>query len=135
MNYITHHRYRGLAACGEWFNIPYETELVTAGDYIVTQSGKPICYDTSETAKRHFARNNDGRGLERGELTYAIAYAPRRAGKGFRFTDEEQELLAKHWSHFLREDVETILFNEDFFAAQPEELKALAKMLHIKTRR
>lgn len=139
MNYITHHRYRGLAACGERLNLPYGTELETAGDFIITKDGKPICYDTSEEAKHYFARNDDGRGLERGKLTHAIAFSDRRRkcadGGVYRFSDEEQELLVKKWSHFLREDVETIIFNEDFFAAQPEELKALADALHIKTRR
>lgn len=139
MNYITHNRYRGLAACGKRLNLPYGTELETAGDFIITKDGKPICYDTSEEAKRHFARNDDGRGLERGALTWAIAFSERRRkcanGGVYRFSDEEQELLSEKWPHFLREDVETIIFNEDFFAAQPEELKALADALHIKTRR
>ena len=51
------------------------------------------------------------------------------------FTEEEIELLERKWAHFLRQDVEVILFNEDFFAAAVPELKELADALHIKVRR
>lgn len=135
MKYVTHHRFKELALCGERLNIPYGTELEVAGYSIVTADGRPICYYTSENAKKHFARNDDGRGLERGALTYAIAYSSRDAGNGFRFSDEQAEILVKDWGHFLREDVDVILFNEDFFAAEPEELQRLADALKIKIRR
>ncbi len=134
MKYVTHHRFKELALCGERLNIPYGTELNTEGYSIVTPDGRAICYSTSENAKKHFARNDDGRGLERGALTYAIAYSRRDAGNGFRFSEEEAEILTRDWGHFLRPDVDVILFNEDFFAAEPEELQKLAAALKIKTR-
>ena len=113
--------------------------METAGDFIITTEGKPICYATSEAAKMHFARNDDGQGLERGKLTWAIAYSKRVRtgpnGRQQRFTEEEIELLERKWAHFLRQDVEVILFNEDFFAAAVPELKELADALHIKVRR
>lgn len=135
MKYITHHRYKELALCGERLNIPYGTELTVDGYCLLTPEGKAVCYYTSENAKRHFARNDDGRGLERGALTYAIAYSRRDAGNGFRFSDEEAEMLTQEWSHFLRTDLDVILFNEDFFRASPEELQRLADALKIKVRR
>lgn len=134
MEYITHHRFKGLALCGGRLNLPYGTELHTDGCTIVTPDGKAVCYQTSENAKRHFARNDDGRGLERGALTYAIAYSDRNAG-GFRFSEAEAEILAKDWTHFLRPDVDVILFNDAFFATDPEELQKLADVLKIKVRR
>lgn len=134
MKYVTHHRFKELALCGERLNIPYGTELDTEGYLIVMPDGRAICYSTSENAKKHFARNDDGRGLERGALTYAIAYSRRDAGNGFRFSEEEAEILTRDWGHFLRPDVDVILFNEDFFAAEPEELQKLAAALKIKTR-
>lgn len=134
MKYVTHHRFKELALCGERLNIPYGTELDTEGYSIVMPDGRAICYSTSENAKKHFARNDDGRGLERGALTYAIAYSRRDAGNGFRFSEEEAEILTRDWGHFLRSDVDVILFNEDFFAAEPEELQKLAAALKIKTR-
>lgn len=139
MKYITHNRFKKLAACGEAVNIPYGTEMETAGNFIITTEGKPICYATSEAAKMHFARNDDGQGLERGKLTWAIAYSQRVRtgpnGRQQRFTEEEIELLERKWAHFLRQDVEVILFSEDFFAAAVPELKELADALHIKVRR
>lgn len=139
MKYITHNRYKKLAACGETLNLPYGTELETAGDFIITPDGKAICFATSENAKMHFARNDDGMGLERGKLTWAIAYSQRvrygENGRQQRFTDSEIELLERDWAHFLRQDVEVILFNEDFFAAAVPELKRLADALHIRVRR
>lgn len=134
MKYVTHHRFKELALCGERLNIPYGTELDMEGYSIVMPDGRAICYSTSENAKKHFARNDDGRGLERGALTYAIAYSRRDAGNGFRFSEEEAEILTRDWGHFLRPDVDVILFNEDFFAAEPEELQKLAAALKIKTR-
>lgn len=134
MKYVTHHRFKELALCGERLNIPYGTELDTEGYSIVMPDGRAICYSTSENAKKHFARNDDGRGLERGALTYAIDYSRRDAGNGFRFSEEEAEILTRDWGHFLRPDVDVILFNEDFFAAEPEELQKLAAALKIKTR-
>ena len=134
MKFVTHHRFKELALCGERLNIPYGTELDTEGYSIVMPDGRAICYSTSENAKKHFARNDDGRGLERGALTYAIAYSRRDAGNGFRFSEEEAEILTRDWGHFLRPDVDVILFNEDFFAAEPEELQKLAAALKIKTR-
>ncbi len=135
MEYVVHRRFRAKAACGELMNIPYGAKFETIGDFIATPDGKAICFTTSEAAQQYFARNDDGQGLERGKLTYAIAYAPRRAGNGFRFTDDEIVMLEKHWSHFLMDDVDTILFNEDFFNAQVPELAMLAAALNIKVRR
>ena len=112
MKYITHNRFKKLAACGETLNIPYGTELETAGNFIVTPEGKPICYTTSENAKMHFARNDDGQGLRRGKLTWAIAYSQRVRtgpnGRQQRFTEQEIKLLEEKWAHFLRQDVEVI---------------------------
>lgn len=135
MKYITHHRFKGLSICGKQLNLPYGTELDTIGDFLITKEQQPVCYKTSENAKIHFAVNDDGHGLERGALTYAIAYSNRHAKNGFRFSDNEQEILERDWSHFLRHDVDTFLFNEDFFAADPMKLQELADILQIKVRR
>lgn len=139
MKYVVHNRYRGLDAGGKPMNVPYGTEFETIGDFIATRSGRGICFTTSETAREYFAANDDGRGLERGALTYAIAYSRRERkwpdGSVRRFDQAEVEMLEREWSHWLRQDVDTILFNDDFFAAQPEELRRLADALKIKVRR
>ncbi len=135
MKYIAHHRYRGPAADGKRINIPYGTQFETIGDFIATPQGKGICFTGSDVAQRYFACNDDGRGLERGALTYAIAFSHRNGGNGFRFSDSEIEMLERDWAHWLRQDVDTIIFNEAFFAAQPEDLQRLADASKIKIRR
>lgn len=135
MRYITHRRFKDKAACGDRLNLPYGTELEADGDFLFTLDGRHVCYITSETTKQYFSRNDDGLGLRRGALTWAIAYANRDGGNGFRFSDRERELLERDWGRWLRQDTETILFNEDFFEADPAELQQLADALHIKARR
>ena len=139
MKYVVHHRYRGRDAGGKPMNVPYGTEFETIGDFIATPEGRGICFTTSEEAKKYFAVNDDGRGLERGAITHAIAYSQRErkwADKSVhRFSEAEVEMLEREWGHWLRQDVDTILFNNDFFAAQPEELQRLADALKIKVRR
>lgn len=128
MNYITHRRFRGKAICGK-LNLRYGTELEEA-DGIIWRNDDPICFATSENAHMYFARNDDGRGLERGKLTYAIAYAQR--GKGQRFTTEERNLICEKYKHWIRQDCDMLLFNHDFFNADVDELKELAERLKIK---
>lgn len=136
MQYITHHRFKGKAACGETLNIQYGKKIEISGNFIVTSDGKAICYSTSENAHKHFARNDDGNGLERGALTYAIAYGKRsvnsKSRQIYRFSDKEIEMLKREWRHFLKSDVDVILFNHDFFNADILELREMAKSLKIK---
>lgn len=139
MKFVSHHRYRGLDAGGKPMNVRYGTEYETIGDFIATPEGRGICFTTSEVAHKYFAANDDGRGLERGALTYAIAYSHREREwsdkSAHRFSEAEAEMLERLWSHWLRQDIDTILFNNDFFAAQPEDLQRLADALKIKVRR
>lgn len=155
MDYIVYRRFREKALCGDSINLPYGTELKADGNLILTPDGKPLCYATSFNAHKHFAINNDGRGLERGAITYAIAYAPRKRmfkpqkaetltdkianlteyrkhkGSG-RFTNEECEILERDWKKFLKPNLDVILFSHDFFTADIEELQKLADVLKIK---
>lgn len=139
MKYITHRRYKGKDVLRNQLNLPYGTELEEAEGFIATKDGHLICYPTSKTAEMHFAPNDDGRGLERGALTWAIAYSHRERKwpdkSVHRFSESEAEMLTRSWSHWLRQDVDAILFNGDFFAARPEDLQRLADALKIIVRR
>ena len=136
MEYIVHHRFKGVAACGQEMTLPYGTRLQTIGDFIATDSGQAVCFTTSEIAHKYFARNDDGHGLERGALTYAIAYGPCRKtsadGHVYRFSPEEIEMLETRYAHWLRPDASTILFNQAFFDAAVPELRLVASLLKIK---
>lgn len=138
MEYIVHHRCRGISASGRRINIPYGMKFDTIGNFIATADGEAICYPSSEMAHKYFARNDDGLGLERGKLTYAIAYSQRtRYGGGNskrrqRFTDGEITALQQYWPQFLVPDVSVILFNTAFFHAELPELLELAAQIHVK---
>lgn len=139
MEYIAHKRFKEIAACEQFMNIPYGTKLETIRDFIVTSRGQVICFTTSENAHKHFARNDDGRGLERGAITYAIAYGKckptnTKDKQNYRFSDEKIKILEKNWRHFLRDDVDVILFNHDFFNAEIEDLREMAKQLNVKVK-
>ena len=86
-----------------------------------------MCSINSSDAYRYFARDDDGQGMERGRLTYAIAYAPRHPNKdnGFRFTEAERDMLENEYGDWLRNDTSTLIFNYDFFNAEVGELQKL----------
>ena len=119
MNYICHRRYKKEGASGKEHLIRRKTNLESIGKFIAI-GAEAICSTTSADAFQYFARNDDGNGLERGRLTYEIAYAPRHPNKdnGFRFTEGEREMLVDEYRRFLRQDVDTIIFNFDFFIAR-----------------
>ncbi|MCD7732391.1 MAG: hypothetical protein LUH56_03005 [Oscillospiraceae bacterium] len=134
MEYITHHRFKGIGLCGKRLNLPYATKVTLEGDILKTKDGEPICFVTSENSKRHFSRNDDGCGIERGKLTYAIAFGNRvcfENGRRQKFSDSEILMLERHYSEWLRKDVSVILFNDSFFSADVGELEQLAERLKI----
>jgi hypothetical protein len=70
MEYIIHKDFNEKAICG-CVSIPRGT-ICTEKDGTIYHDDHPICLNRSENAYRHFARNNDGNGLKRGELITAI---------------------------------------------------------------
>lgn len=129
--YITHRRFKQEAICGK-LNLRYGTPVVEDDGIIYTEDDEVICFATSENAALYFARDDDFRGLERGALTYAIAYGKRKGVQGFRFTEAEREMLMRDYPHWLRQDVDFLLFNKAFFDADVDELRSLAYRLKIK---
>ena len=126
MEYVCHRRYQKRGANGKPYNLKVGSRFDSIGQFIAYKNAA-ICSIRSEDAYMHFARNDDGRGLERGRLTYEIAYSDRHPNEdnGFRFTDEEARILMRDYSRFIRQDVDTIIFNFEFFNASIEELKEI----------
>ena len=132
INYITHKRYRGKNLSGSQLNLPYGTKLIEQDNFIYTLDGKAICTVHSEVGQKYFSINEDNLGLERGKLTYEIAFSSKvKNGKGVRFSDEQIEILEKYYSRFLRKNQLTILFNDDFFKADIKELEEIKNKLKI----
>ncbi|MBQ8693608.1 MAG: hypothetical protein IJ520_10750 [Synergistaceae bacterium] len=129
MEYIAHRRYDGKDMQGNEILIRRGKRLDRRGD-VLYYDDKPVCIWRSLTAKQHFANNADGLGLQRGELTYKIAYAKRGDGSQ-RFTDAEQELLRRDWGQYLKPNVEVLLFNDEFFELPPDVLRQIAAAVNI----
>jgi hypothetical protein len=70
MNYITFEPFTRNGLGGAFDLSP--GEQVEAQNGTIYHEGRPVCKTRSSAGKRCFARNDDGRGLERGALTTAI---------------------------------------------------------------
>ena len=131
MIYITHHEYAGQYLNGDGeISLPFGTPVEKKGGAIF-YGDKIICTTCSLVCNKHFARNDDGEGLKRGALSYAIAYSPRDTGTGYRFTENERFFLCENFPHWLKDLPDTILFNADFFNADVKDLMKLADFLKI----
>lgn len=122
-DYICHERFSGKDMRGVEILIRRGDHLVKNGDLLYYKD-EPVCVWRSLNGKKHFAVNTDGKGLERGELTHRLAYAPRDGGE-YRFNVNEQKLIRKKYFKYLKPDAQdTILFNDDFFELDLQELRA-----------
>lgn len=136
MKYIVHHRFRGVAICGP-VNLPYETICESNGNIIFWQGG-PICVVTSQNAKEHFSANDDGHGLERGEITHRIAF------EQYGLREQQSPDYRQRWSYvwsdeslrqYKRSDIDDYwLWNDAFFHAPIEELRRIENLLDLKRR-
>lgn len=111
--------------------MPYGTVCELNGELIYKER-KPLVVATSENAHQYFARNDDGRGLERGKLTQQIILEL-RIRKG-----ETKEDWCKRWEPIwndpslyrfkMAEHADHWLWNHAFFNAEIEELKYILKV-------
>lgn len=127
MQYITHRRFKGMSLCGE-VNIPAMSEC-TLISKIIAYNGKAICYAGSENAHQYFACNDDGNGMERGELTQKIM---KRLSKR---DADYQVRWDKVWADetcqkYRRSDYSDYwLWNHDFYNADINDLRHIAELV------
>lgn len=121
MEYIVHRRFKRIGIGGE-FNLPRGTKCVEVNGAIF-HHGRPICLNTSQVAKEHFAVNDDGCGLQRGELTHSIAF-------GVPLTELQKNIARDTPSinQYIQDDSRVILFNDSFFHA------SILELLSVKTK-
>jgi len=136
MMYVCHHDFSGVDMRGEPVSLHRGDRLERRGGFLGL-GGRVICAARSLVGKQHFARDDDGRGLERGDLTYALAYAPRRRMSDLhgrparqRFSDEELKTLCTRWEKYKKSD-EFWLFNDDFFDEEIDVLKEIAASVNV----
>ena len=110
--YITKKRMKEAGIAGH-VNIPYGTEVEEV-DGLIIYKGAAVCAITSRNAHLHFAKNDDGKGLERGALALAITS---------RLEDAicQKYRRADHEDHFL--------WNHEFFEAPVEDLQYIAGLI------
>lgn len=128
MDYICFNRFKQKALCGE-VNIPYGTKLDEVNNAI-SYCGNPICYTKSQNAYDYFARNDDGKGLERGKLTTEIIKLLNNRKDG-----KYQDRWDRIWGDLSLlkykrpEHDDYWLWNYDFFNASIEELNRIKSMI------
>lgn len=131
-SYITFTKFKGKSLTGEEVLIPRGKRLVREKN-VLFYDRIPICVYRSEIARHHFSRNNNGKGLLRGDLVSKIAYSDNRVavnGWSQRFNEKQVEVLTSdRWNKFLDLSHDVIIFSDDFFEADTEELKELYQEL------
>lgn len=130
MKYIAHRRLKKDVICGS-VNIPSMTEVACEGGIIIYNNGI-VCYEGSDTANQFFARNDDGRGMERGRLTQAITKTLERRDSQY------QERWDRVWDDPVCQMYKRVeyadywLWNQEFFNADIDVLKHIAKLIGAK---
>ena len=130
MRYIAHRRFKDTAICGA-VNIPALTECI-ADNGTIYFNGSPLCFVSSENAHQFFARNDDERGISRGKLTQAIQkrLSKRDAGYQARWDLIWDDKLCQLYRR--KEYDDFWLWNHDFFEADIEALRYIAKLIGAK---
>ena len=128
MKYICHSNYEGKTIDNFPIEIKRGKELTRTGNFLY-YAGIAICVYRSLVGKQHFAIDEDGKGLERGDYTHLLAYDPRtchggnsKEGPIQRFTDEEIKLIREKHSDWIK-DSDWLLFNDKFFEEDVDKLK------------
>lgn len=127
MKYIVHKRFKQKAICGD-INIPALTECDEFKGIILYQN-RPICLVSSENAHKYFARNDDGNGIKRGQLTSAIIDTLSKDDS------RHQERWDKVWEDEIcqkyrrPEHVDHWLWNHAFYNADIETLEYIAALV------
>lgn len=125
MEYIVKKRFRGLGIDGKTHNLLRGTRARTVGKVIVC-GNDPICGTVSEAAYEYFARNDDGRGIDRGVLIDRI-----REFLSIPVGTERQERWGRLWddpslARFRRDDHPDFwIWNFDFYNAEIEDLERI----------
>lgn len=130
MQYITHRRFKDNTICGQ-VNIPALSICEAIKDTIYF-SNKPICYITSENAHQFFARNDDRQGIERGKLTQAIQrkLAKRDGSYQNRWDKVWEDKICQKYKR--KEYDDFWLWSHEFFNADIEDLRYIAKLIGVK---
>ena len=124
MTYITHKKFDGESISGH-IVIDAGTELNDL-DGVLFLGRYAICCTKSENAHRHFARNNDGLGLKRGELTQRILAALSPADD-IKWDAIMSDNICNKYKR--KEFNDYWLWNHEFFEAPILDLRYIAELI------
>ncbi len=123
MEYIVYKRFKRKAICGE-VNIPAMT-TVEMDDGIMFYNGKPLCIATSENAHTYFMRNDDGNGMERGELIEGIKSKLRTNAEKWDIV--RADIICQKYKR--KEHADHWLWNHNFYNADIEDLRYINSLV------
>jgi hypothetical protein len=127
MDYIVTKRAKFNSISGP-VNLPFGT-AIQEEDGVLYFEGNPLCVSSSQNAYDHFARNDDGFGLERGKLTAHIIKTLSKRDK------KHQERWDKVWDDILcqkykrPEHADYWLWSHLFYNAPIEDLRYIANLV------
>ena len=127
MQYLVTKRFKTTVESGP-INLPYGTPCECRNGRIY-HGGRFLVRERSRLAHTNFARNDDGMGAERGELTRKIEAATAKADAETMRRIEESELCQ---SHRKQEHPDVWLWAHEFFTASMPTLISIAKIVGIK---
>lgn len=131
MTYITFKKFKRNAIDG-YFNL-HPGKKVECIDGYLYRANKKICAARSREGKLHFAINEDGHGLERGELTSAITEL--LTTKDANYQDRWNKIWAdKTCQPYRRTDQPTNiwLWNDEFYTLDIPTLEYIANLIGAK---
>lgn len=128
--YVAFRKFNFKALCGDTYQIPRGTKVTSRDGQIIAPNGQPICNIHSERGQQFFAWDGDGQGLQRGDLTYAIAHAARPHRVGFRFNTTEQEELQEKYGDLLQPGG-GLIFNDYFYHLPIGALTDIAERFYV----
>ena len=130
MDYITIKRARFKSLSGQ-VNLPYGTEVVLEDGFLM-MDGRPLCAATSQNAHDYFARNDDGQGLERGQLIQAIRQRLEKRDKDYqaRWDKVWEDPRCKAFKR--KEHADFWLWNHSFYTAEMDDLRHIAALVGAK---
>lgn len=134
MQYVTIKRFKR-NGIGGYFNIPYGKHLEKRADGVLYYGEKKVCLARSSAAHEYFARDDDGKGLERGELSHAIVN--RLSQPQFNSVQARNEHWQAVWNDSLaqkyrrQEHASHWLWSDDFYNAPIEDLEYIAALVGV----
>lgn len=133
MQYIVHNRFKDIALCGP-VNLKATSQCWEA-EGVIFYEAQPLCYATSENSFEHFARNDDGNGMLRGQLTHAIK--KRLAKRDAQYQERWDKVWAdKLCAKFKRKEYADFwIWNKAFHDAEIGELEYVAELIGLEVRR